>query len=329
MIGDIPFHIPDYYRAAVEAKELIRFGAVLKDSGTGQIVAHLQESGIGAKLLGGLNAVPFSPLDVLNLPSSLYANVQLGQLKTMVEGLQMLQYATLGATVAGIGVSAIGFALMNKKLNSIQGQISDLEKRMDEQFRQLHERELRARFSKISGLFERADQAHHLKGPYNEWQQVASALADESAFFKGEIIHYLDQPKFDSALFNSLVTSLTYCNSGRVECLMLSNELEAAHKVSTDIARHYTSLFDDLSPVQLANKASNPDAKWDHRSYHKQKYVHSEMKDLVQGLRGATEAVLTRPYLIETLIEKGIEGREYMTAIREEKERPLLLLAAE
>ena len=51
-----------------------------------------------------------------------------------------------------------------------------------------------------------------------------------------------------------------------------------------------------------------------------------EMNPLVQAIRDVTDAALTKPFLIETLIEKGIGGRDFISALRDEKEHPLLLL---
>lgn len=51
-----------------------------------------------------------------------------------------------------------------------------------------------------------------------------------------------------------------------------------------------------------------------------------EMNPLVQAIRDVTDAALTKPFLIETLIEKGIGGRDFISALRDEKEHPLLFL---
>ena len=88
----IPFSIPTEFVASLAEGNLIRVGTILKETGTGRIVAHLQETGIAQQLLSGIGGSPFLPLIALNLASSGYANVQLGQLKTMVQGLQSLQY---------------------------------------------------------------------------------------------------------------------------------------------------------------------------------------------------------------------------------------------
>lgn len=46
MISTIPFEIPAELLGRVASGELIRYGTILKDAGTGQIVKHLQETGV-------------------------------------------------------------------------------------------------------------------------------------------------------------------------------------------------------------------------------------------------------------------------------------------
>lgn len=313
MIGSIPFGIPEQFVAGMADGSVMRFGALLKDAGSGQILGHIQETGLVHRLLHGVVSTPFMSLGMAaNLGSGVVSNVQLSNLTRLVEGLKVFQYATLGASVAGIGVSAVGFVLMNKKLNRIQSQISEFSQRVEKHFWELNERDFRARYSKIQGLYEQADQANYLKHPESEWRRIAALLSDESAFFRGELVHLLEQKKFEKSLFSSLITSYGICNAGRTECLLLAGEMQAAAKAADTIAQHYT-LFDQMNPLGLKSSPGQ---------------TLSGTTDFLSGVRDAQDAAFTKPLLIETLIEKGINGREYVTALREEDERPLLVLDA-
>jgi len=323
MLGPIPFEVPAKFAGELASGSIVRVGALLKDTGSGQIIAHLQETGLAQNLLNSAVSSPFSPLQVLNTPSSLLANVQLAQLKSMVEGLQMLQFANLGATVAGIGVSAIGFALMNKKLNGLQSQMTTFESRVEERFMQLHERELRSHYSRIHGFFNQADQAHSLTNSTAEWLRLSSELSEESVYFRGEVAHLLKSEIFDNDLFEALTRSYALCNSGRIECLVLARELPAAQKVSEDVAGDYNRLFDPLIPIQLAHKSANLIENTDDDLL-KQELLG--MQNLVGNLRDVQDASSSKPYLMETLIEREIDGYEYMQAITNEKEQAFLLI---
>lgn len=307
MITSIPFGIPDQFASGLIDGSIVRIGTLLKDSKSGYILAHVQETGLAHNLLDGVLSSPFSPISTL---SSIGENIQLSHLTKLVDGLKTLQYASLGVSIAGIGVSTIGFMLMNKKLNKIQEQMSDYSQRIEQQFQELKEREFRAHYSLIQGLYERADHAYHLSSSKREWQSIASALSNESAFFRGELVYLLNQKEFDSMLFSSLITSYGICNAGRTECLLLAGEMQAAVKTAETVAQHYT-MFDSLNSVELGQKS---------------RQTQSKVKELVDGVRDAQDAAFTRPYLLNTLIEQGINGREYITALREEKEHPLLML---
>ena len=50
-LGAIPFSIPAAFEAQFLAREVVRYGALLKDAETGKIVAHLQQTGIFENVL--------------------------------------------------------------------------------------------------------------------------------------------------------------------------------------------------------------------------------------------------------------------------------------
>lgn len=119
------FEVPLHLQPGIDSGILTRFGAIIKNTQTGKIVAHLQETGVGQQVISSLASSPFSALETV---SSLAANAQLVQLKKMVKSLQVLQYANLGIGLAGIGVTVVGFAVVSKKLNNIKETVERLSK---------------------------------------------------------------------------------------------------------------------------------------------------------------------------------------------------------
>ena len=94
---------------------------------------------------------------------------------------------------------------------------------------------------------------------------------------------------------------------------MLANEMRAAHDLSINIGQNYSQLFDNISPKSLVNKIGVEGDQ-------------SVIKNLVAGVRDITDAALTKPMLIESVIEQGISGPEFVLAVKDEKEQPLLLI---
>lgn len=322
------FEVPAKYVAELASGEIVRFGALLKDSVSGQIVAHLQETGIFQQVLSQASVLPFSPVSALTAVSSVGANFQLHQLTTLVQTLQMLQVATLGMSIAGIGVSVIGFAMMNKKLNGLSDQISSSSARIEERFKELRERELRSHFSKLRGLFDQAEQAYTLSNPAAEWLRISHLLADESAFLRGELAHYLDTPVFEPDLFQALTTSYSLCNAGRIQCLLLARELRTAHRVSEGHASDGNALFDRLKPIQLARNMNSEQLFEGKRVGMEVDIRLRTMQRFVGNVRDIQDGMNSKPHLIETLISKKMDSFEYLSQLRQQKSEPLLLMQA-
>ena len=62
MNDTIPFEVPEKFAADLRSGNLIRIGALLRNARTGQIVAHLQETGVAQQALNSAGSLPFSPL---------------------------------------------------------------------------------------------------------------------------------------------------------------------------------------------------------------------------------------------------------------------------
>ncbi|MBJ2272568.1 hypothetical protein ACLE2W_00580 [Pseudomonas shahriarae] len=331
MLGSIPFSLPLQFASGLADGSIIRIGTLLKDTGTGRILAHVQESGLAQKLFMGSGGIPpFTPVGTalkgIEVASSLAANAQLYQLKGMVENLQLLQYANIGISAAGLGVSVIGFVLINKKLKSLELDISQISAKMDRHFQDLYERHLRQHFSKLYTLFERAEQAAFLPNAPREWLYIEGQLAEESGFFQGEIGHHLTQQSFNQQWFNNMTTALALSNSARIHCLLRADEMPAAHHASSVIAQHYIDLFDPISETQLAHKMTlyAQDTQADEfQTFHNNQQLAGQ---LVTGLQNMTDCAETKPLLLESLISQEISGPHYLQALNDQAEHPIVLL---
>jgi hypothetical protein len=334
MLGSIPFSLPAQFAGGLADGSIIRIGTLLKDSGTGRILAHVQESGLAQQLMtsgvSGGGVPPFTPfgaaLKGLEIGSSLAANAQIYQLTDMIETLQLLQYANMGISAAGLGVSVIGFVLINKKLKGLESDITQLSAKMDRHFQELGERYLRQHFSKLYTLFERAEQVAFLPNPAREWLYIEGQLAEESGFLQGEIGYHLTQDNFNQEWFNKMTTALTLSNSARIQCLIRANEMPAAHHASSVISQHYIELFDPISETQLAHKMT---AHATHAHIDELQAFRSnqqQARQLVAGLQEMTDCAETKVMLIEHLISKEITGPDYLDALNAENEHPILLL---
>lgn len=329
----ILFEIPAKFQLAEQLGTIERVGAILKDSQTGKIVAHLQESAVGQGVIGSLPSMALGgPINALGAGvktgAEIYNTVQITQLKHMVETMQLLQYSSIGISLVGLGATVVGFAIINKKLTAIEKSVAQLAHKIDFHFEQLYQRELRWIFSRIAAQFQQADIAKRMTAPKAEYLAIARSLANDASIIQCELAYRLNLDTFDQELFSLLTRTLMMANAARVEVLLLADELDGAHETARLIGRSYSELFDGLSPYELAEKKGQLLLE---RSLNTTIHARKELLDmdtLVTSLRDITDTALTRPLTIEALDKKGISGNEYITRLGDEKENPILLLPA-
>lgn len=312
MVSTIPFEIPAEILGRVASGELVRYGTILKDSVTGQIVRHVQETGVAQSVLSSLASGPFAPIsmaaDVVNAGASIYAGIKINQLKAMMETLQLLQVATLGVSLAGVGVSVAGFYYMHKRFNSLEGRMDHLSESIKAGFESLGHRDLRKQLHLTKSLLQRAQQAQALSDPRPEYSEVAAGLADQAAYFEGEIAFIVKtNGQIDPEVFWQMVQMLMLCNSVRIDCRIRTNELRHALAVSEAVSSEYNSLFTHLTPLSFGPSVEKGLAA-------------------VKVLRDATDAATSKPYLIDYLRTRRINGSDYIEALDQEQSSPYLML---
>lgn len=317
------FQVPAEFQYGIATKSLERFGAIIKDSQTGKIVAHLQETSLGQQLVSSLTGSPFSALDTA---SSLVANAQLAKLKKMVEGLQVLQYANLGVGLAGIGVSVVGFAVVSKKLSSIKQTLEKLSHKIDQKFAELYLNQLYRDLHSLRGVLEGIEATKRLSAPKAELLSAASRLSELRSGIRGHIEYQLQLNTFDEQLFTQLTSALLLSDNARVEAYLLADEYDSAHYNSVSIADSYSELFDELTPYDLSQKRLIKHQDLRERASGESRNKTTGVKNLVTGLRDVTDAAMTKPILIEELDARGIPGHHYIRSLKDETEEPVVLL---
>ena len=105
--------VPDWLLAAVQSKSAFVDGAVVKDAATSQILAHLQPTQQLSNLVfehgSSLVSQPLSAV------SGLVGNVQLLELKHMVEQVQLVASIGAAASVRCLGVSVGGLGTVDQR----------------------------------------------------------------------------------------------------------------------------------------------------------------------------------------------------------------------
>nr|WP_281721130.1 hypothetical protein [Nitrosomonas nitrosa] len=130
----IPFEVPAQFMAKVLSGEYVRYGGILKDSVTGQVVGHLKEAGSLGKVL---SAIPMNPISAISdvIQISQYAHLShqntqimqnITQIQSTLERLQLITSVGALASVASLGVSVAGFAFVRKRLKMLESKLDDV-----------------------------------------------------------------------------------------------------------------------------------------------------------------------------------------------------------
>ena len=127
MIDKIPMQIPEQFLSRILNGELVRHGAILQDVASGQIVGHLKEAG---QLGLALSQFPMSPFGLITETVNLAVNVhQSAQLRKIQQAMEVLQISsTIGAvaSVASMGISVAGFAVVMKRLKRVETKLDSV-----------------------------------------------------------------------------------------------------------------------------------------------------------------------------------------------------------
>ncbi len=113
----IPFEVPNSFLLKIISGEYVRYGGIVKEAATGQIVGHLKEVG---SIAGQLSSLPITPAHALSQAGQ---HVQLAQIQSTLDGLQLVSSVGAVASVASLGVSIVGFVAVNNKLKQINSRL--------------------------------------------------------------------------------------------------------------------------------------------------------------------------------------------------------------
>lgn len=323
---NILYKIPEGLAAGINSGVYSRIGAIIKHSDTGRIVGHVQETGVAQQILSNFAGSPFSPVSAV---SSVVGNIQLSAITKMIETMQLLQYASIGVGIAGLGVSVAGFAIVNRKLNRIEQSVTSLSDRIDQHFQELHHRELRHVISKIKHLFEQSDIARTLDDWPTRFIDISQNLGEPSSMLRYEIGYLLTQDSYEEELFFLLLQPMLACDRSRVELLIEAGKYDTAYRLAENIGENYSQLFDSMSARQLLKRAENSRYFETKHTNPSRSTLMTQMQRVTDGLRDITDRALTTPLLIESLDKYSIDGRLYFNRLRSETNETLLLFDLE
>jgi hypothetical protein len=118
----MPYVVPDRFMPGIASGALRIKGALVKNGTSGEIVGHMRMVGDAFTKTG--NAFSLGPQAALTqLASSLASNAQLAHLQSTVNSIKLISTIGAVASVAGVGISIAGFAMVMSQLRSMDAKL--------------------------------------------------------------------------------------------------------------------------------------------------------------------------------------------------------------
>src|SRR4051794_32784562 len=121
----IPMEIPAKFLQAVAEGSAERCGCLLRDAATKRILGHLKEVG---QLPGLLSRMPLPSVlgvgGVAQIGRWIDHHAQLKHIQVALDKLRLVSTVGAVASVAGLGVSVAGFAIVLNRLQRLESQLN-------------------------------------------------------------------------------------------------------------------------------------------------------------------------------------------------------------
>lgn len=244
----IPFEVPAQFMAKVMSGEYVRYGGIIKDSVTGQVVGHLKEAG---SLGNVLSAIPTKPISAVTgvIQIGQYAHLShqntqimqnITQIQSTLEGLQLITSVGALASVASLGVSVAGFAFVRKRLKMLESKLDDVLGELSQVKKIVQRGEAKidalgySRFKAAAEELSIAEDAT-IENERIEYSRTAEAKFREmkhyySLLLNNEEYYALNDPELSLPQALELHSRFIASMKGELQACFLRNDLGAYHK---------------------------------------------------------------------------------------------------
>ncbi|WP_297820838.1 hypothetical protein [uncultured Paraglaciecola sp.] len=259
---------PLKYAAKLKMGSIIRYGAILKDAGTGQIVGHLKEAGDIGSLLSQAGSSAFSLSSAANPISMAFsalntvqiAGVQksIHQVQETLESLQMVTNVAALSSVVGLGVSVAGFAAVTTKLNKIDSKLDTIATDIVAVKKVLNHLHKGWDAMSLAQLKQAAENL--IVAERADTRERRMELAKEAASVFSLLRHYYANLLADKSLFtdiklsvnelHELIARYTYCCMGVLHAEFMTEDLGSYRTRLDTILADFTDLV-SINPKEL------------------------------------------------------------------------------
>jgi hypothetical protein len=317
------FVVPPELQAMWEAGKLIRRGALLINAHGGGIVAHLQETGAFSAIqpLGSFLSSMTGVASAGSFVTGAIGVVQNEQIKRRIDTMQSmlgamhgLQVATLAGSIASLGVSAAGTAIVCQRLEKLRRDVQSTQDSVlafrDEwranELQQLLERATN-RIERVDGAAARVDR----KPLLTEAEQVLHETFD-AMHNRVKLLYTREAIPIES--LRLLLDGMAVAGGAQIKALFLLDESTAAKDQALRQFQKFARLTTDMPADLLAERMGGTEVAEQHA------------RDVAVTLSETRHRIASLPSLVDQLDLQGISARGYLETAEAEADAPLMIL---
>ena len=317
------FVVPPELQAMWEAGKLIRRGALLINANGGGIVAHLQETGafsaiqpLGSALssLTGVTSAGSLVTGAISVVQNEQIKRRIDVMQSMLGAMQGLQVATLAGSIASLGVSAAGTAIVCQRLEKLRRDVQSTHDSVlafrDEwrayELQQLLERATN-RVERVDGAAVRVDRRPLL----TEAEQVLHETFD-AMHNRVKLLYTREAIPIDS--LRLLLDGMAVTGGAQIKALFLLDEPIAAKDQASRQFQKLTQLTTEMPADLLVGRLGGTDA------------AEQNARDVAVTLLETRHRVASLPSLVDHLGLQGISARSYIEVAEAEDDAPLMIM---
>jgi len=316
------FVIPDEFIAKVASGEYIRYGTIIKNS-SGKIIGHLKEVGLDSILKDF--KIPTNPLNVgtetIKAVSGIVQNFQLKEMKSLLESMQLINNIGSLASVATLGVSVVGFAIVTSKLNQLETKLDVTLEKVDRVLEIVKELDMKQEILDFAEVKTASEQLHNAlftedlnrrkdlltqaNATFHKYKNYYLKIAqDKSIWYDGqlplEVAHEL-YARYITCVMGQLYSEFLL---GDLSCFRESWKI--IHKEITDISN-----IDKIKILRSKSDANSSElfgTNYDD--------LVNKIKNTKEILNETSKRIESMDYEAKYLIESNIEPFEYLKELR-------------
>ena len=327
------FVIPSELIAKVASGEYTRYGTIIKNS-SGKIIGHLKEAGIESVLKDF--KIPTSPLsagtEAIKAASGIAQNFQLKEMHKLLESMQLVNNIGALASVATLGVSVAGFAVVTQKLNQLEEKLDITLEKVDRVLEIVENLNMKQEVLEFAEVKTASEQLHNALFTEDIARRKDLLTQANYTFHKyknyylkiaqNKSIWYDGQLTLEEA--NELYARYITCVMGQLYSEFLLGDL-SCFRESWKVINQEVKTISDIDKIQILR--NNTDIKTsdifclDYDALNTK--IHNTQKILVE----TSNRIESMDYEAQYLLESNIEPFEYLKDLRN-MENGLVLIKA-